>query len=354
MPSATVSVAESARLVGRELLAIGPGENVAIVVDDHSAMEMVRALVDVAASAGAEWAILHQPSRPPERKNELGPVIEAAFEKTDVLISLTGSCGAPAYAARVKELLTEKRLRTMSMVMRRPCDNFTSGGALADYRALHAEGQALAAICAAGRRRGAQAMVNDRTRYRPAREVPHGAPSLEIRKEVARPLHHLVFGIRPIVEQWDEGMLVQLAARPSATRSRAHTRLAHRTCRGRPRGDGSGRSSSGIRADDPAPGQGADQRVMKGGGANAGGLAVGPEREHLGQQVGTVDRQIEADVPHEGSAGRLVERAGEGRGPPQSAMEHRAAAARAVSFSNGDGREGFELDPSFDDDQWAK
>ena len=52
---------------------------------------------------------------------------------------------------------------------------------------------------------------------------------------------------------------------------------------------------------------------MKGGGANAGGLAVGPEREHLGQQVGTVDRQIEADVPHEGSAGRLVERAGEGR-----------------------------------------
>ena len=180
---------------------------------------------------------------------------EAAFEKADVLISLTGSCGAPAYAARVKELLKAKRIRTMSMVMR-DLANFTSGGALADYRALHAEGQALAAIWAAGRRRGAQAMVNDRTRYRPAREVPHGAPSLEIRKEVARPLHHLVFGIRPIVEQRDEGMLVQLAARPSATRSRAHTRLAHRTCRGRPRGDGSGRSSSGIRADDPAPGRG--------------------------------------------------------------------------------------------------
>ena len=150
MTAATISVAESARLVGRELLAIKPGETVAIVVDDHSAMEMVRALAEVAASAGAEWAILHQPSRPPERKNELSPMVEAAFEKTDVLISLTGSGGAPAYATRVKELLTEKRIRTMSMVMRE-LSNFTSGGALADYRALHAEGQALAAIWAAGR-----------------------------------------------------------------------------------------------------------------------------------------------------------------------------------------------------------
>ncbi len=151
MTPATIDVAESARLVGRELLAIKPGENVAIVVDDHSAMEMVRALADVAASAGSEWTILHQPSRPPERKNQLSPMIEAAFEKTDVLISLTGSGGAPAYAARVKELLEAKRIRTMSMVMR-ALSNFTSGGALADYRALHAEGRSLAAIWAAGHR----------------------------------------------------------------------------------------------------------------------------------------------------------------------------------------------------------
>ena len=150
MTSATISVAESARLVGRQLLAIRPGENVAIVIDDHSAMEMVHALAGVAGSIGAECAILHQPSRPPERKNELSPMIEAAFERTDVLISLTGSGGAPAYAASVKELLKAKRIRTMSMVMR-GLDNFTSGGALADYRELLTEGQALASIWAAGR-----------------------------------------------------------------------------------------------------------------------------------------------------------------------------------------------------------
>ncbi|MDD9994084.1 MAG: aminopeptidase [Rhodospirillales bacterium] len=150
MTRATIDVAESADLVGRELLAIKPGENVAIVIDDHSAMEMVHALAAVAGSVGAECAILHQPSRPPERKNELSPMIEAAFERTDVLISLTGSGGAPAYAASVKDLLKAKRIRTMSMVMR-GLDNFISGGALADYQALYAEGQRLAALWAAGR-----------------------------------------------------------------------------------------------------------------------------------------------------------------------------------------------------------
>ena len=150
MARATIDVAQSADLVGRELLGIGAGENVAIVIDDHSAMQMVHALAAVAGSIGAECAILHQPSRPPERKNELSPIIEAAFEKTDVLISLTGSGGAPAYAACVKDLLKAKRIRTMSMVMRN-LDNFTSGGALADYRELYAEGRALAALWAAGR-----------------------------------------------------------------------------------------------------------------------------------------------------------------------------------------------------------
>ena len=150
MAAETIDVAESATLVGRELLAIRPGENVAIVIDDHSAMEMVHALAAVARGADAECVILRQPSRPPERKNELSPMIEAAFEKTDVLISLTGSGGAPAYAASVKELLKAKRLRTISMVMR-SLEDFTSGGALANYRELYADGQALATLWASGR-----------------------------------------------------------------------------------------------------------------------------------------------------------------------------------------------------------
>lgn len=150
MTQVTMDIARSAELVGRELLAIRPGENVAIVCDDHSAMEMVHALAGVADQAGAEWAILHQPSRPPERKNELSPLIESALEKTDVLIGLTGSGGAPSYASIVKVLLCARRLRVMSMVMR-DVTNFTSGGALANYRELYAEGKTLASLWSAGR-----------------------------------------------------------------------------------------------------------------------------------------------------------------------------------------------------------
>ncbi len=151
MEPSSIDVMRSAELIGRELLAITPGENVAIVCDSRSVMEMVYALAGVAQAIGAEYTILHQPSRPPARKNELSPLIEAALEKADVLIGLTGSGGAPSYAMRVKQLLDEKRLRAMSMVMRGR-DNFVSGGALADYKALYADGEALAARWSAGRR----------------------------------------------------------------------------------------------------------------------------------------------------------------------------------------------------------
>jgi leucyl aminopeptidase (aminopeptidase T) len=149
MDPRTIDVMRSAELIGRELLAIKPDEHVAIVCDPQSVMEMVYSLAGVANAIGAEYAILHQPSRPPERKNELSPLIEAALEKTDVLIGLTGSGGAPSYSSAVKRLLDAKRLRAMSMVMRE-LENFTRGGALADYKALYAEGETLAAIWSAG------------------------------------------------------------------------------------------------------------------------------------------------------------------------------------------------------------
>lgn len=145
----TVDVTQSADLIGRTLLAIKPSENVAIVCDDDSAMEIVDALAGIAGGVGAECVILRQPSHPPERQNELSPPITAALDQTDVLIGLTGSGGAPSYAGVVKELLDAKRLRAMSMVMR-DLETFASGGALADYEALYADGKALAALWAAG------------------------------------------------------------------------------------------------------------------------------------------------------------------------------------------------------------
>jgi len=136
--------AASADLIIRRLLAVKPGEQVALVCDPQSAMRMVHALADVVRDVGGEPTILMMPTRGTDKKNELTPPIERALEAADCLIGLTGSCGAPTYAKSVKRLLDEKRLRSISMVMRTMA-NYTEGGALADYDALHADGIALAA-----------------------------------------------------------------------------------------------------------------------------------------------------------------------------------------------------------------
>jgi leucyl aminopeptidase (aminopeptidase T) len=106
---------------------------------------MVYALAGAAQNVGAEYTIMMMPTRQTDRKNDLTAVIESGLEAADCLIGLTGSCGAPTYSAVVKRLYNQKKLRTISMVMRK-LDNFTQGGALADYELLYQEGQRLAAV----------------------------------------------------------------------------------------------------------------------------------------------------------------------------------------------------------------
>ncbi len=144
-PVPRTAVDNSAELIVRRLLAVRRGEQVALVCDDESEMAMVEALARAIDAVAGEFTILRQPSRDTARKNELSPVIERGLEAADCLIGLTRSGGAPTYAKSVKRLLDARRLRSISMVMR-SLDNFTSGGALADYDALHADGLALASI----------------------------------------------------------------------------------------------------------------------------------------------------------------------------------------------------------------
>jgi leucyl aminopeptidase (aminopeptidase T) len=141
----SIDVIRSADLIIRRLLAVKPGEQVALVCDPYSEMSMAYALAGAVESVGAEYTILTMPTRSTERKNDLTPVIEKGLEAADCLIGLTGSCGAPTYSAAVKRLYDQKQLRTISMVMR-SLDNFTEGGARADYDALYEEGNRLATI----------------------------------------------------------------------------------------------------------------------------------------------------------------------------------------------------------------
>ncbi len=145
MDPLSIDVSRSANLIIRKLLAVKPGEQVAIICDPHSEMSMAYSLAGVVESVGGEYTIMMMPTRDTQRKNDLTPVIEAGLSKADCMIGLTGTSGAPTYSAAVKALYDAKKLRTISMVMRK-IENFTSGGALADYEALFNEGQKLAAI----------------------------------------------------------------------------------------------------------------------------------------------------------------------------------------------------------------
>ena len=139
-----------AELIVRTLLAVKPGEQVALVTDPSSEPLMVAALREQIQTVGAEFTVLMQPDRATGNKNELTPVVQAALEAADCLIGLTRSGGAPTYHRAVKKLYREKRLRGLSMVMR-TLENFTSGGALADYGALRREGARLAQLWRQGR-----------------------------------------------------------------------------------------------------------------------------------------------------------------------------------------------------------
>lgn len=139
----SIDLTRSADLIIHRLLAVKPGEQVAIICDPHTEMNMAYALAGAVESVQGEYTILMMPTRATNRKNDLTLVIEAGLSAADCMIGLTGACGAPTYSTAVKTLYNAKKLRTISMVMR-SLDNFTGGGALADYDALYAEGKRLA------------------------------------------------------------------------------------------------------------------------------------------------------------------------------------------------------------------
>lgn len=125
-------VSTAHRLVNRHL-AIQPHEQVLIVVDTASQLEMAYALAGQAQAVGAEWNITMMPARDVHNAIHMTKFINTGLEAVDVIIGLTRASGAPCYSVHVREgTFDKKRLRSMSMVFR-TLDHFTKGGALADY-----------------------------------------------------------------------------------------------------------------------------------------------------------------------------------------------------------------------------
>src|SRR5690606_3468978 len=135
--------------VVRVHLGVQPGEQVLLVADPVTDMAMAWALAGAVQEAGGEFTLAVMPARHNDRATELTAILDAGLERTDVIIGLTGASGAPTYSRKVAELLGQKRLRALSMVMR-SMDNWTRGAALADYAGLGRLGRRVGDAWAAG------------------------------------------------------------------------------------------------------------------------------------------------------------------------------------------------------------
>lgn len=142
------AIALAHRLV-RDHLGVRVGERVLIVADPATDSTIYLALAGAVQAAGAEYTVTIMPTRAAQEATHLTGAIENALLASDVLIGVTRSSGAPTYSRKVAELLVARRIRSLSMVMR-DLDNYLTGSATANYTALEALGQRVAAIWAGG------------------------------------------------------------------------------------------------------------------------------------------------------------------------------------------------------------
>ncbi|MEM3490335.1 MAG: aminopeptidase [Nitrososphaerota archaeon] len=112
---------------------------------------MAYCLAAIANSIGAEYTIAIMPSREMGKAHLLTKPIARALEGSEVVIGITKASYAPSYAPEVLRLLSEKKIRYMSMIMR-TMENWTKGAALADYVEMHKVSQKLVEILEKGRK----------------------------------------------------------------------------------------------------------------------------------------------------------------------------------------------------------
>jgi len=144
-----IDAIKSADLIVRKLLAIQPGEEIVLVGDPETDMEMLHALAGVIQSVGAEYTIAIMPTRPAEASLQMTKFIDKGLEAADVIIGMTAASGAACYSHIIGKLRKKTGLRQYSMVLR-DLDIWTKGGATADYGELRKVGEKLREVWARG------------------------------------------------------------------------------------------------------------------------------------------------------------------------------------------------------------
>ncbi len=136
---------ERAHYILGNLMAVKPGEEVLIVTDPQTDERMTQAMAAAANDLGAEWGVYMMPIRGKDKATIFPKSLELGMDACDVFVGMTTASGAAIYNNHLKELINQKKLREVSICLR-SIDNFTRGGALADYEQVYKDGEALQAV----------------------------------------------------------------------------------------------------------------------------------------------------------------------------------------------------------------
>ena len=136
---------ERANYILGNLMAVTEKDEVLIVIDDQTDRRMANAMAGAAKSLGAEYGIYQMPVRGKDQATIFPKSLELGMDACTVFVGMTTGSGAAIYNNHLKELINQKKLREVSICLR-SIDNFTRGGALADYETVYADGEKLQAI----------------------------------------------------------------------------------------------------------------------------------------------------------------------------------------------------------------
>lgn len=145
MNNRIIECIERANYILGNLMEVKKGEEVLIVTDPQTDIRIINAMAGAANSLGAEYGIFMMPIRGKDKATIFPKTLELAMDECDVFVGMTTASGAAIYNNRLKELINEKKLREVSICLR-DIDNFTRGGALADYEKLYEDGVKLQKI----------------------------------------------------------------------------------------------------------------------------------------------------------------------------------------------------------------
>ncbi len=111
-----IDAVKSADLIVRELLAIQPGEEVVVIADPETDIEMVQALSGVSQAVGAECTIAIMPSRPVKESLKMTKFIDKGLEAADVVIGMTKASGAACWSPLISTLKKETGVTYLSVM----------------------------------------------------------------------------------------------------------------------------------------------------------------------------------------------------------------------------------------------